>query len=261
MQDTTMIDKTIENDPIEMARVVDVHRRITSALVQMYFSCLYVDMNTRTYERIHVADEIAPYVPETGTLLEYVDIYTRKLVIPYDMETIYREFSVEAVRSHLMERDSYDYEYQARTSWGDIWCRIAAIPVDRNPDGTSHHVIIAMQDITEQARHTEHTNDMLREAVVSAEAANSAKSDFMSRMSHDIRMPLNGIIGMTAIAAEHLDDRERVTDALAKIASAGQHLLALVNDILDLGQYSGNDPHAGGGAAAGTGGSRGRYLS
>ena len=74
----------------------------------------------------------------------------------------------------------------------------------------------------------------LIEARNAAEAANQAKTDFLSRMSHDIRTPLNGILGMTHIAQEHADDPQIVTDALEKLASAGTQLLTLVNDVLDM---------------------------
>lgn len=67
-----------------------------------------------------------------------------------------------------------------------------------------------------------------------AQRANEAKSAFLSSMSHDIRTPMNGIIGMTAIAGAHLDDRERVKDCLDKISGASRHLLSLINEILDL---------------------------
>ena len=74
----------------------------------------------------------------------------------------------------------------------------------------------------------------MREAYYAAEAASKAKTDFLSSMSHDIRTPMNGIIGMTAIAASHLDDKERVKDSLEKITKASRHLLSLINEVLDM---------------------------
>ena len=76
--------------------------------------------------------------------------------------------------------------------------------------------------------------DKLRSALQAAEAANRAKSDFLSRMSHDIRTPLNVVLGMKDIATAHLDDREKVKDCLKKIGLSGQHLLSLINDVLDM---------------------------
>lgn len=67
-----------------------------------------------------------------------------------------------------------------------------------------------------------------------AEAANRAKSDFLSRMSHDIRTPMNGIIGMSTIAMQHVDDAKKVTECLTKVMMSSKHLLALINDVLDM---------------------------
>ncbi|MCI8416916.1 MAG: response regulator [Lachnospiraceae bacterium] len=74
----------------------------------------------------------------------------------------------------------------------------------------------------------------LDEAREEAIQANKAKSEFLSNMSHDIRTPMNGIVGMTAIAMANMDDRQRVQDCLKKIALSSKHLLGLINDVLDM---------------------------
>ncbi len=82
--------------------------------------------------------------------------------------------------------------------------------------------------------HQRQANRLLREAADAANAASVAKSDFLSHMSHDIRTPINGIMGMTDIALRNLGDRARVEDCLRKIDSSSGHLLSLVNDVLDM---------------------------
>lgn len=76
--------------------------------------------------------------------------------------------------------------------------------------------------------------EQMRSALKTAEEANRAKSDFLSRMSHDIRTPLNAVLGMKDIADAHLDDPAKVKDCLRKIGLSGQHLLGLINDVLDM---------------------------
>ncbi len=83
----------------------------------------------------------------------------------------------------------------------------------------------------EKSRRIEQT---LRDAFNQAQRANNAKTLFMSQMSHDIRTPLNSILGMAAIAREHIDDSERLTDCMDKIDYSGRHLLELINNVLDL---------------------------
>ena len=80
----------------------------------------------------------------------------------------------------------------------------------------------------------EQMNKTLEDALKAAEAANEAKSNFLSNMSHDIRTPMNAIVGMTSIGLSHIDEKARVQDCLQKIQSASTHLMSLVNDVLDM---------------------------
>ena len=110
-------------------------------------------------------------------------------------------------------------------------------------------IIGLVQDITEnvtekkqiaQHKDDEYTeklvkaNKALRDAYFNAKRADNAKTDFLSRMSHDIRTPMNAIIGMTVIANSHIDDKEKVEDCLDKISVSGNYLLSIINDVLDM---------------------------
>ena len=90
--------------------------------------------------------------------------------------------------------------------------------------------ILVMSDRTADRK----INQALSEAVAAAEAASRAKSTFLSNMSHDIRTPMNAIIGFTTLAVSNIDNQERVKDYLTKTLSSSRHLLALINDILDM---------------------------
>ena len=98
--------------------------------------------------------------------------------------------------------------------------------------------LILFRDITDDLKNQQMRIDSsmaaLRSALDAANAANQAKTDFLSNMSHDIRTPLNAIIGMTTIAQAHLDERDRLEDCLEKISLSSKHLLAIINDILDM---------------------------
>ncbi|MCM1120472.1 MAG: response regulator [bacterium] len=97
--------------------------------------------------------------------------------------------------------------------------------------------IVAMnnlKDITSQRRKERETRKALLDAYEAANWASSAKTDFLSRMSHDIRTPMNAIIGMTAIAGTHLHEPEKMAECLGKITSASRHLLSLINEVLDM---------------------------
>ena len=100
--------------------------------------------------------------------------------------------------------------------------------------GSMLYVIVAGRADKRMIAQQEQANALLAEAVEEAQSANRAKSEFLSYMSHDIRTPINGIMGMTDIAVKHIDDRERTLDCLGKIQSSSNHLLSLINDVLTM---------------------------
>ncbi len=105
-------------------------------------------------------------------------------------------------------------------------------------DDTHELWIVESKDNRQQ--HTtelEHMNTALEDALRAAEAANQAKSNFLSNMSHDIRTPMNAIVGMTSIGLAHIDEKSRVQDCLMKIRTASTHLMELVNDVLDMSDF------------------------
>ncbi len=103
-------------------------------------------------------------------------------------------------------------------------------------DGISGDIVAMnnLKDITDQRKKERETRKALLEAYEAANRASSAKTDFLSRMSHDIRTPMNAIIGMTAIAGTHLHEPEKLAECLEKITYASRHLLALINEVLDM---------------------------
>ena len=89
-------------------------------------------------------------------------------------------------------------------------------------------------DVTESVREDRAQRDALANALLAAEHANKAKTAFLNNMSHDIRTPMNAIVGFTALATSHIDNKQQVEDYLGKISVSSQHLLSLINDVLDM---------------------------
>ena len=98
-------------------------------------------------------------------------------------------------------------------------------------------VLLSIYSSRQERKHIEilrSREHALQDALILAQNANSAKKNFLSSMSHEIRTPLNVIIGMTVIAGAHLEDRARVKDCLSKVTFSSQHLLSIINDVLDM---------------------------
>ncbi|MCM1329842.1 MAG: response regulator [Ruminococcus sp.] len=94
--------------------------------------------------------------------------------------------------------------------------------------------MVIIKEITGQVQKQREQMQVLQDALMQAQHANTAKTTFLNNMSHDIRTPMNAIIGFTTIAVKHIDNKEQVLDSLQKVLSSSNHLLSLINDILDM---------------------------
>ena len=116
------------------------------------------------------------------------------------------------------------------------WFHIVAMGSE--VEGRTKHILV-MSDRTADRQ----VNQALSDAVAAAETANRAKSTFLSNMSHDIRTPMNAIIGFTTLAISNIDDTERVKDYLGKTLASSNHLLSLINDVLDMSRIESGKIH------------------
>ena len=114
-----------------------------------------------------------------------------------------------------------------------IYYQMRFVPL-KDDDGRTEGMIVCMRDIDVEIRREVGIRQELEDAKIAAEAANRAKSTFLFNMSHDIRTPMNAIIGFTDIAEKHIDDTERVKESLGKVKMSSGHLLSLINDVLDM---------------------------
>lgn len=144
---------------------------------------------------------------------------------------IEEQICLETMCDRLAEHPSgYDFVLPFQTETGLRYKQINILW------GDSDHKTVCMvrADVTDMLAEERQRKEELEEALVQAKQASRAKSDFLTSMSHDIRTPMNAIMGMTALAEAYLDDRERLEDYLGKISLSSRHLLSLINDILDM---------------------------
>lgn len=182
------------------------------------------------------------FFESTGyTKEEYISIYHYKIrdyfsCMGEEFDKI-AEIVVDAMRKGLPGFESVSR--MPRKDGTFLWIKVVGTFTNEVRDGIPvlYVVYTDITDVIEQqelSKRLEERSEMLRVALDEAEHANHAKSEFLSRMSHDIRTPLNAIIGMTEIADAHLDDPEKIQDCHRKITLSSQHLLGLINDVLDM---------------------------
>ena len=137
---------------------------------------------------------------------------------------------------HRGEQREWDAAYLHQETRELRWFHIVAMGSE--VEGKTKYILV-MSDRTADKQ----VNQALSDAVAAAETANRAKSTFLSNMSHDIRTPMNAIIGFTTLAISNLDDQERVKDYLTKTLASSNHLLSLINDVLDMSRIESGKIH------------------
>ncbi len=153
-----------------------------------------------------------------------------KFVCQEEQERLRKEFDVLKILSKLDEEEVLHFYFTTGEKDGSRH-KCGTI---RYFDEDKTKLFICIRDIEQQIQKELESKDALQKAFDAAQRANDAKSDFIGRMSHDIRTPMNAIVGMTAIAEANIENRERVLDCLDKVKIANQHLLNLINEVLDM---------------------------
>ncbi|MGN1103889.1 MAG: response regulator, partial [Candidatus Coproplasma sp.] len=219
---------------LKQTREMEVQREIIEGLGSVYYSVLLVDPQK---------DKVTTYRAEEAegqAIKEYFlkfDNCWSKGIYAYSQELITAasrdEFIEKLSLKHLREDGAdYSFTYEKLTENGIIYLQ-ARVSFVHGKDGRLM-AVVGTRNVDDLIKKERRQEMALQAAYDAAEAANRAKTDFLSNMSHDIRTPMNGIIGMTAIAAAHIDDKERVQDCLKKTTQASKHLLSLINEVLDM---------------------------
>lgn len=143
-----------------------------------------------------------------------------------------REFvNLSTVDERMQETDVITCEYVWATSG---WCQLYMIAGDRAADRKIKTLFVASRTIHEEKQREEKQNKKIEEARIAAEKANSAKTAFLFNMSHDIRTPMNAIIGFRDLLEKHQEEPEKRADYLQKIGDASSVLLSIINNVLEM---------------------------
>lgn len=212
------------------------------SLSRLFISSYYLDLQTGKREYLSNTEEkVENYL--TGDFYkeapadheDAIRLYADEYVNKEDREN-YCTMCSRAYMAKTLSKDNLFYSFNYRQIAGGVekWYRMHVIVASYSPDGKVTHVVLAIMDVDKAIQKDIQQKDALEKALVDAEKANKAKSQFLSSMSHDIRTPMNAITGFANLAQTHIEDRVQVKDYLDKIQSASKHLLNLINDILDM---------------------------
>ena len=149
--------------------------------------------------------------------------------------------AIEKLKEELAEKNLYYVNYRTLKSDKYKYYQMKAV---RAGTWNNHYgIVLGFHSVDEEIRKEMEKKNLLEDALLQANKANKAKSEFLSNMSHDIRTPMNAIIGFTTLAISHINCKEQVAEYLDKIMISGNHLLNLINDVLDMSRIESGKVH------------------
>lgn len=217
---------------------------VIEGLSANYESIFYADLDT---------DEILPYrlssrVEEQfgGTLQVkgftwFITDYVRTWVEPTEQESLMKTLEPECIRRRLSEKNTFYVNYRVRKDGETQYLQLRM--ADAGGQGTVSQIVMGCRRVDEEIRYEMEQKRILKEALEQARQANIVQTTFLSNMSHDIRTPLNAITGFTALAKNHIADSEKVEGYLGKIEMAGEQLIQLIGNILELSDMESGKNH------------------
>ena len=213
--------------------------RLITALSSDYWSVYYLELDTNegVCYQSHSDVDNGFKVGEHFNYLEAVTEYARRNVTEKYREEFLRFIQPDAIREGLKTNRVISFRYTVFRHGKESYEMVRFAGV-RHPEDRDDHIVHAVggcfTDVDEETRRSIAQNEALENALAAAEQANKAKTAFLSNMSHEIRTPMNAIIGLDNIALNDPDISPKTRDYLIKIGDSAEHLLQLINDILDM---------------------------
>ncbi len=173
------------------------------------------------------------YIDGEKILLEDVmGEYIEECVHEDDREMLREAISLNNLKEQLKKKNLYYVNYRKCVGDEIIYFQFKAVGAGNGDGGLG--IVLGFRSVDGEIRKEMEQNNLLEAALSQANRASKAKSVFLSNMSHDIRTPMNAIVGFTNLAITHIEKKEQVLEYLKKIMTSGNHLLSLINDILDM---------------------------
>lgn len=219
----------------DVTETVREQQSLLNMLAYTFELAAFIDVSTKRmtmHTRQTVLEDLSPMI------LEDYDAQVKAGMVAYSVdgqkiEEVSERFRMNYMLEQLEKQPlGYDFVYAYQEEGEERYKKINILWGDRN-----HQTIcIVRADVTEMLAEERKNKQGLENALMLANQANQAKSAFLSSMSHDIRTPMNAIMGMTTLASAHPDDPSYVIECLEKISVSSKHLLNLINDVLDMSQ-------------------------
>ena len=232
-----LIDKIVEEQKENQKREQE-HAEVVNSLSTIYSTIFRADIITHEYEILTSVPLMRKIATNKGNFDDVKDIIIESFIEPEFRKQMHEFLNINTLANRLEKVNTITMDYKAPTG---KWIQARFIAKRRDEHGKAVEALYVARNITEEKTRDLKQQEFLREALSAAEQANKAKTTFLNNMSHDIRTPMNAIIGFTNLAQKNMDNSALVKDYLNKISTSSNHLLSLINNILDMSRIeSGN---------------------
>ena len=204
---------------------------LTESLSRLYQNVYVVNLKENTFEQIRAGDEMEEYLGKKGTVPEFAQKYIDNVDDLNGKLRVSAFVDLSTLTNRLRGKDMISCEYKGRILG---WSRAYILPTGYDANADVEKFIFVIQQIGEEKQKELDHQWILMEAQKEALKANAAKTQFLQNMSHDMRTPMNAIVGMAEIAMKNMDDQVRVEDCLKKIDVSSKQLMILINEVLDM---------------------------
>ena len=242
-----LLDCTAQKQRENQERLENERRQmeLVRALTVDYNLVCFFDLDTDAGKLLQIKDKDASLFGSvfSGSLSfsESMELYIREFVHEEDQDMLREFLSPDSMKEGLVQRQLFYTNYRSVQS-GEV--KYYQLKVVRAGEwNTSHGMVLGLRSVDEETRKEMEQKEQLEDALLQANRASKAKSIFLSNMSHDIRTPMNAIVGFTALAMTHIGNRDQVEEYLKKIMTSGNHLLSLINDVLDMSRIESGKMH------------------
>lgn len=211
---------------------------IVEALSRDYSNVLAIDAEKGNTNFVKIADNGAAGKTDNGVeeiiYSKILENYVRQKVHPEDRQYVAKALSLDNVRTQLEQKEEYTGTYRVQIK-GKVHHFQFTFVKPRGSDQVSDNLIlVGFRNIDDVIKREQEQKKALAAALAKSRYASAAKTAFLNNMSHDIRTPMNAIIGFTTLATSNVDKPAMVKRYLGKIMTSGNHLLSLINDVLDM---------------------------
>ncbi len=242
-----LLDCTAQKQREHKERIENERRQmeLIQALTIDYNLVCFFDLDTDEGKLLQIKDQDTSLFGSvfSGKLIfsESTERYIQEFVHEEDRDMLRGFLSLEKMKEGLAERLLFYTNYRTVQNGEVKYYQLKVVRAGRWNEG--HGMVLGLRSVDEETRKEMEQKALLEDALLQANRASKAKSIFLSNMSHDIRTPMNAIVGFTALAMTHIDHREQVEEYLKKIMTSGNHLLSLINDVLDMSRIESGKMH------------------